>query len=352
MSKRDYYEVLGVTSSASEEDIRKAYKKAAVKFHPDRNPNNPEAEASFKEATEAYSILSDATKRNAYDRFGHAGVESQGYANQDMGDVFSHFQDLFSDFFGMGGNGRSSRQRSSRGQDIRVESQLTLKEAFTGCKKEVRIRGAVPCETCEGSGAAKGSKAETCRRCQGQGQVGTQRGFIMFSTTCPDCQGQGQVVKDPCGDCRGQGSVTKERTVMVTFPAGVDSGVRLRVSGQGMPGAQGAPSGDLYVDVAVRNDERYERDGADLIVREFIAFSEAALGTELSVELPDESQVRVEVPKGTQPGTVLTLRGKGIPRLDRRANGDLHVFVSVIVPKKLSRKAKKLLAELDAELAN
>lgn len=353
MSKRDYYEVLGVQKDAGDDEIRKAYKKLAVKYHPDRNPGNPEAEASFKEATEAYSVLSDAEKRSAYDRFGHAGLGGAGFDFQGagIGDIFSHFQDLFSDFFG-GASPGGGRRRAARGQDIRVEARLSLEEAFVGCKKEVKVRGAAPCDTCHGSGAAEGSKAETCRHCGGAGQVATQRGFIMFSTTCPSCQGQGRVITNPCGDCRGQGQVLKERKVLVTFPAGVDSGVRLRVSGQGMPGPEGAPSGDLYVDVEVTPDERWERDGPDLLVREVIAFSEAALGTELDIELPDQSKVQVEVPKGTQPGTVLTLRGKGIPRLDRRARGDLHIFVNVAVPKKLSRKAKKLLAELDAELAS
>ncbi len=349
MSKRDYYEVLNVTRTASEDEIRKAYKKAAVQFHPDRNPGDASAEASFKEATEAYSVLSDAGKRERYDRFGHSGVQGSDFDMGNMGNMGDMFSQMFSDLFG---GGRSARRAPARGQDIRVETELSFAEAFTGCKKEVKVRSAVACDTCGGNGAAPGSKPETCRHCGGNGQVSTQRGFIMFSTTCPSCQGQGRVVTDPCKECSGRGATVKERSVLVTFPAGVDSGVRLRVSGQGMPGPSGAPSGDLYVDVGVHEDERYQREGADLIVQETIAFSEAALGTKLDIHMPDETVIEVDVPHGTQPGTVLTLRGKGFPRLDRpRARGDLLVFVNVRVPKKLSRKAKKLLAELDSEIA-
>lgn len=356
MSKRDFYEVLGVAKDASEDDIRRAYKKAAVKYHPDRNPDDQEAETKFKEATEAYTVLQDAEKRRLYDQFGHSGLEGQAgfdFQGAGIGDILSQFQDMFSDFFGgMGGGFQGQRQRrQARGQDIRVEVRIPFHEAFTGVKREVVVRGHAPCDTCSGSGSKPGTHPETCRQCNGQGQVATQRGFIMFSTTCPVCRGRGQVITNPCETCDGAGLVDKERKVLVTFPAGVDSGVRMRVGGQGMPGPDGAMPGDLYVDVEVEGDERFEREGEELITRETLEFAEAALGTTLDVELPDEEKVEVEVPAGTQPGTVISVKKKGFPSLDRRARrGQLHVVVNVRVPKKLSRRAKKLLNELDQEL--
>ncbi len=356
--KRDYYEVLGVARETPADDIRKAYRQLALKYHPDRNPDDPEAEAKFKEATEAYSILSDAEKRQAYDQFGHAGVGGGfDFSGAGMGDVLSQFQDLFSDFFGgMGGGfgfGGGGRRRAAppRGQDVRVEASILLKESISGTKKEVRVRGAVPCDDCKGSGAKAGTAPERCGQCNGSGQATTQRGFIMFATTCPRCRGTGKTVKDPCGSCSGGGHVERERKVLVSFPAGIDSDQRLRVPGQGMPGPSGAPSGDLYVDVTVQDDPRFQREGYDLIARREVSFPEAALGAELEIELPDDSALSVDVPQGTQPNTVLSLRGKGVPRLDGRGFGDLHVVVEVAVPKKLSKRAKDLLAELETELS-
>lgn len=353
--KRDYYEVLGVARDASADDIRKAYRQAALKHHPDRNPDDPSAEAKFKEATEAYSVLSDTEKRTQYDRFGHAGVGGGfDFAGAGMGDIFSHFQDLFSDFFGGGfgfpGGGRR-RSGPPRGQDVRVDATITLKDSIAGVKREVSVTGVAPCETCSGSGAKPGTKPERCGQCNGSGQVTTQRGFIMFSTTCPACRGAGQRITDPCRDCSGSGHVERQRKVLVTFPAGIDSDQRLRVPGQGMPGPAGAQPGDLYVDVTVAEHDRFQREGYDLITRREISFPEAALGAELEIDLPDDSQVSVDVPAGTQPGTVLSLRGKGVPRLDQRGSGDLHVVVEVQVPRKLSKRARQLLNELESELA-
>jgi molecular chaperone DnaJ len=354
--KRDYYEILGVARESGDDDIKKAYRQAALKHHPDRNQGNPEAELKFKEATEAYTILSDADKRAAYDRFGHAGLGGGGYDfnNAGVGDILSHFQDMFSDFFGgagagFGGGGRRRRQ-PERGQDVRVELTLTLADALTGGKHEVSIHGAVSCETCHGSGAKAGTKPETCSQCRGAGQVTAQRGFIMFSSPCARCRGTGQMIAAPCETCRGQGAVEKQRKVLVNVPAGIDSEQRLRVPGQGMPGPANAPAGDLYVDIEVEGDEHFERHGNDLGTRLTLSFAEAALGMVTQLKLPDEREVMVKVEGGVQPGSVVVVKGEGAPRLDRGGRGDLHVVISVTVPKKLSKNAKRLLQELETEL--
>jgi molecular chaperone DnaJ len=354
--KRDYYEVLGIAREASDDEIRKAYRQAALKHHPDRNQGNAEAEQKFKEATEAYTVLSDRDKRAAYDRFGHAGLGGGGFDfnNAGVGDILSHFQDMFSDFFGgSGGFGFSGgrRRQPERGQDVRVELSLTLAEALTGGKHEVSIHGAAPCETCRGSGAKPGTKPETCSQCRGSGQVTAQRGFIMFSSPCARCRGTGQMIASPCDTCRGQGAVEKQRKVLVNVPAGIDSEQRLRVPGQGMPGPPNAPAGDLYVDIDVAADEHFERHGNDLGTRLTLTFSEAALGTSTALVLPDGRGVTVKVEPGTQPGSIVVVRGEGVPRLDRGGRGDLHVMISVKVPKKLSKNAKRLLQELDQELS-
>ncbi len=350
-AKRDYYEILGLAQDASEDDIKRAYRKAALKFHPDRNQGDKEAEVKFKEATEAYSVLSDKDKRATYDRFGHAGLQggAADFSGVGVGDIFSQFQDIFADFFG-DQNGRRGR-RQARGADVRVDARITLRDSMVGVKPEVTVEGLAPCEGCKGSGAAAGTTPETCRTCQGSGQVATQRGFIMFSSTCPTCRGQGSTISTPCTVCSGRGAVERQRKVLVTFPAGIDGGQRLRVPGQGMPGPSGAPSGDLYVDVALEAHPDFERDGADLVTRESISFVEAAVGTEFDVVLPDGTEVAVEIPSGTQPGTVITARGQGLQHIGRRGRGDLHVVVNVHVPKKLSRKARKLFEELEEELA-
>lgn len=347
--KRDYYEILGVAKDASADDIRKAYRQAALKNHPDRNPGDSSAEARFKEATEAYQVLSDEEKRGRYDRFGHAGVEG---GIPDMGgDIFSHFQDIFSEFFGGFGGGQRRRGGPARGQDIRVQQRLSLKDAMLGCKREVVLRTPSACEECTGTGAKPGTKRKQCGTCGGVGQVSTSRGFVMFTQTCPECAGEGTVVKTPCTACKGAGAVEKTRKVNVTFPAGVDSGQRLRVPGQGMPGHQGGPPGDLYVDIEIAPDERFERDGADLITRAHVSFADAAVGGMASVVLPDDSEVTVEVPAGTQPGEVIGVKGKGMPRIDGRGRGALQVVVQVDVPRRLSSRAKELLRELEEELA-
>ncbi len=354
--KRDFYVVLSVSREASDDDIRKAYRQAALKHHPDRNPGDQAAEEKFKEATEAYSILSDAEKRATYDRFGHAGLGGQGFDfnGAGMGDILSHFQDMFSDFFGgFGGQGQGGGRRKrgpERGQDVRVETSISLKDALLGGKHEITVSGAAPCETCHGSGAEPGSKTETCTQCRGSGQVTAQRGFIMFSSPCARCRGTGQYLPSPCVTCHGAGAVEKQRKVLVSIPGGIDSGQRLRVPRQGMPGPNGLPAGDLYVDIEVEADPLFERQGADLGTRASISFAEAALGSKIEVRMPDDTVVTADVAPGTQPNAIIVVRGQGMPRLDRHGRGDLHVAVNVRVPTRLSKQAKKLLRELDTEL--
>jgi molecular chaperone DnaJ len=347
--KRCYYEVLGVARDASDDDVRKSYRQCALKYHPDRNPDDAQAVAKFKEATEAYSVLSDAHKRARYDQFGHAGVEGGfDFSGAGIGDIFSQFQDLFSEFFSGGVPGR--RQAPRRGADLRVQQRLSLKEAVLGCKREVVVQAPAACDACKGSGAAPGSKRETCGTCRGTGQVATARGFIMFSSTCPACRGEGSRVSNPCGACKGSGQVEKTRKVIVTFPAGIDSDQRLRVPAQGMPAPPNGQPGDLYVDVEVEPDDRFEREGTELVVHANVSFANAALGTTITIAMLDDSNLEVDLPAGTQPGEVITFKGKGVPRLDGRGRGSLHVQVQVEVPRNLSPRAKTLLAELDQEL--
>lgn len=351
--RRDLYEVLGVGKTASADEIRKAYRQAALKNHPDRNQGDEAASARFKEATEAFQVLSDDDKRGRYDRFGFAGIEGSQGPPDFGGDIFSHFQDIFSEFFGGSGGGQQRRRGNgpSRGQDIRVQQRLTLKEALEGCKREVPLRTPSPCDTCEGSGAKPGTKKKACGMCGGVGQVSSSRGFVMFTQACPECGGEGQVIKSPCDVCRGQGVVEKQRKVVVSFPAGIDTNQRLRVPSQGMSGGRGGPPGDLFVDVEVTADPAFERDGLDLITRGKVSFTEAALGKRIEVVLPTEEKIDVDVPAGTQPGDVVTIRSKGAPRIDGRGRGSLHVVVQVDVPRVLSARARQLLGELSEELA-
>jgi molecular chaperone DnaJ len=351
--RRCFYDVLGVQRAASEDEIRKCYRQAALKYHPDRNPDDPSASAKFKEATEAFSVLSDRQKRARYDQFGHAGVEGGGFdfSGAGMSDIFSQFQDIFSEFFaGGGGPQRGRRQGPRRGADLRIQERLTLKEAIVGCKREVVVRAPATCEPCGGSGAASGAQRQACATCRGAGQVSSARGFVMFTSTCPTCHGQGTILRDPCGKCHGSGQVERTRKVLVTFPPGIDSNQRLRVPGQGLPGPMGGEAGDLYVDVELEPDERFERDGTDLATRTSVSFAEASLGTTVTIPLLDDTELAVDIPPGTQPGDVITLKGKGAPRVDGRGRGALHIQVQVEVPRALTARAKSLLAELEEEL--
>lgn len=351
-SKRDYYEVLSVSREVSCDELRKAYRREALKHHPDRNQGNAGAEANFKEINEAYQVLSDDEKRRVYDQFGHAGLDGAG-GQGGMGDVFAHMQDLFSEMFS-GSMGFGGGARPRRGGDLRVQTRLTLREAAFGCKREVSVRAPAPCTDCAGSGAKAGSKPETCAQCRGSGQVSNTRGFVMFTSTCPRCRGVGRVVKHACPSCGGQGAVERVRKVNVTFPAGIDAAQRLRVPGQGMPGPNGAPSGDLYVEVDVETDPRFERDGVDLVERVHVPFTDAALGAEICVAAldpaDDESTIPLVLPSGTQSGEVFTVKGHGIPRLDGRGRGSLVVVVQVDVPTALTPRARDLLEQLGQEL--
>ncbi len=348
--KRDFYVILSVTRESTDDEIKRAYRQAALKHHPDRNPGDKSAEEKFKEASEAYAVLSDADKRAAYDRYGHAGLNG-GSGADSMSDILSHFQDMFSDFFGGNQGGGQRRKRGpDRGQDVRVEATISLRDALLGGKHEITVSGAAPCDSCNGSGAEPGTKTETRNQCRGSGQVTAQRGFIMFSSPCARCRGTGQYLPSPCHSCHGSGAVERQRKVIVAIPGGIDSGQRLRVPKQGMPGPSGLPPGDLYVDIEVESDERFERQGADLGTRASISFAEAALGSKLEIRMPDDTLISAEVQPGTQPNSVIVVRGQGMPRLDRHGRGDLHVAVNVRVPTKLSKTAKKLLRDLEAEL--
>lgn len=344
--KRDYYEVLGVSRDASEGDIKKAYRKVAALHHPDRNPGDPSAEERFKEAAEAFDVLKDDRKRQVYDRYGHAGLQSGGMNTgfTSVEDIFGSFGDIFGDLFGFGGPARR-RDGPTRGADLTVVTQLTLKEAAFGCQKEVKLAFPSPCDACEGSGA-EGGKFTTCATCQGAGQVAHARGGFVLQTTCPTCRGQGRSASKACPKCKGSGDVEVERTVKVSIPAGVDEGLSLRLVNQGQPGRRGGPPGSLFVKFHVQPDERFQRDGADLVHELHVSFTQAALGAKVKAPTLDDKELDVTLAAGTQPGDVITLKGKGIPRIDGRGVGDLHCQVQIDVPKKLSAKATKLLMEL------
>jgi molecular chaperone DnaJ len=362
--KRCFYEVLGVAREASADEIRRAYKQQALKHHPDRNQGNPAAEAAFKECNAAYQVLSDEEKRRLYDQFGHAAFDGSlgqsGFPGGGVADVFSHMQDLFSEMFSGGGQVGGFGRQPRRGGDLRVQQRLTLQEAAFGAKREVVVHAPARCNDCNGSGAKPGTKPETCPHCRGAGHVSNARGFVMFTATCPRCQGQGVVIKTPCKTCEGHGLVERPRKVVVSFPAGVDAGQRLRVPGQGLPGPAGAPAGDLYVEIDVEEDEHFERDGADLVTRVSVTFAEAALGAQIQVHALEpangaglggaEATLPVVIAPGTQPGAVITMKGHGVPRLDGRGRGSLVVVVQVEVPKQVSARARELLTELESEL--
>ncbi|ACJ27993.1 DnaJ central region:Heat shock protein DnaJ:Chaperone DnaJ [Shewanella piezotolerans WP3] len=349
MSKRDFYEVLGVGRDASEREVKKAYKRLAMKFHPDRNPGDKEAEASFKEVKEAYEILTDSDKKAAYDQFGHAGVDPNrgggGHGGADFGDVFG---DVFGDIFGGGRRGGGQRQ-AARGSDLRYNLELSLEEAVKGLSKELRIPTLVACEPCDGSGAKKGSKPTTCGTCHGQGQVQMRQGFFAVQQACPTCHGRGKIIKDPCNKCHGEGRVEKSKTLSVKIPAGVDTGDRIRLSGEGEAGEFGAPPGDLYVQVSVREHAIFQRDGNNLYCEVPISFSKAALGGEIEVPTLD-GKVNLKIPTETQTGRMFRMRGKGVKSVRSHAVGDLLCKVVMETPVNLNERQKELLREFEETL--
>ena len=349
--KRDYYEVLGVTRTANDQEIKSAYRKLAMQWHPDRNPNNPDAEEKFKECSEAYSVLADSQQRARYDQFGHAGVGSgMGGGGVDFNSaIFTDFSDIFGDLFGIGdlfGAGRGGRRsRAQRGADLREDVTLEFEEAVFGITTNIEVQKHEACENCVGSGIAPGKSAQTCKTCGGRGQVRYQQGFFSIARTCSSCGGAGQVITDPCPKCKGEGRVLKTRKLEVKVPAGVEDGMRMRYASQGEPGYFGGPAGDLYVVLHVKEHAFFQRDGHHLHCAIPISFPQAALGAE--IEIPTlEGTHKLKVPEGTQSGTVFKVRGKGIPVLNGHGKGDLLVEVKVQVPTKLTKRQKELLAEL------
>ena len=347
MAKRDYYEVLDVNRDASDADIKKAYRRLAMKFHPDRNPDNPKAEEQFKEAKEAYEVLSEPEKRAAYDQYGHAGVDqSAGMGGGGAG--FGGFADAFGDIFGdiFGGGGNRSRSNVYRGADLRYNLEISLEEAARGAETRIRIPTMDECDTCHGSGAKPGTEPVSCPTCNGHGQVRMTQGFFSIAQTCPKCHGNGKIVQDPCGSCSGQGRIKRQKTLSVKIPAGVDEGDRIRLSGEGEAGVNSGPNGDLYVVIHLRAHDVFQRDGNNLHCEMPISFTKAALGGEIEIPTLD-GYAKIKIPSETQSGKVFRLRGKGIKGVRSSATGDLHCHVVVETPVNLTARQKELLAELE-----
>jgi molecular chaperone DnaJ len=350
VAKRDFYETLGVAKTATDAELKAAFRKAAMLCHPDRHPGDHQAETRFKELNEAYQALSDANKRAAYDRYGHAAFEQNGAG---MGDGFASsmadiFDDLFGDMMGRRGGGRNASGKE-RGADLRYNLEITLEEAYHGKNATIKLPTSVTCETCAGSGAKAGSKPHTCKTCAGHGRVRAQQGFFAIERTCPTCQGRGQTIDNPCDRCAGSGRVTRERTLSVNVPAGVEDGTRIRLTGEGEAGQRGGSTGDLYIFLSIKPHPFFQRDGADLCCRVPISMVQAALGGEFSVRAVDGGDAKVRVPEGAQSGRQLRIRGKGMPALRSRDFGDLYIQVNVETPQNLTRRQRELLAEFDAE---
>lgn len=340
----DYYELLGVERDVGDGELKKAYRKLAMQCHPDRNPGDPAAEERFKAISEAYSVLADPQKRQIYDRYGKQGLQNQGFSGTaDFGDIFSQFSDLFGDFFGFGG-GRRGRQRATRGADLRMQVQIDLEQALAGIEREFEIPRSTHCETCAGTGAKAGTSPKPCGTCGGRGQVAVNRGFIQMTTACPRCRGEGQIIESPCRDCGGTGGRKISDKVKVRIPAGIESGMKLRVGGKGerAPAPDGEP-GDLFVVVQVVDHPRFERHGTELLGEVEIDMVQACLGAEVSYATLD-GETTLRITPGTQPGDLLRLRGKGMPSVDRsRGRGDLHLRVVVRIPKSLDPRRRELL---------
>ncbi len=349
--KRDYYEILGVDRNTSQQEIKSSYRKLAVQFHPDRNGGNKEAEERFKEAAEAYSVLSDPEKRAQYDRFGHAGIGGGGFGGFDP-DIFSDFSDVLGDFFGFGdifGSSRRRRNQPQRGVDLRYDLTVEFEDAVFGSKAKIRIPRSQTCEQCKGTGADPNHGTSGCSTCGGSGQVRFQQGFFTISRTCSTCRGTGQIIKEPCSACHGNGRIQKEKILELRIPAGVESGSRLRVNGEGESGFNGGPPGDLYVVITVKEHPIFKRQGDDIYCETPLTITQAALGTDVKVSTLEGEQ-NLRIPEGTQTGAIFRLKGKGVVNINGMGRGDQHVRVVVRTPTKLSRRQRELLQELDNEL--
>ena len=357
MSKRDYYDVLGISKGASADEIKKAFRKKAKELHPDRNSDNPNAESQFKEANEAYDVLKDPDKKAAYDRYGHAAFEGGmggggrpggGYGQGDFSSAFSDvFDDLFGDFMGGGGRGQGGRQRAARGADLRYNLRVTLEEAYAGMQKTINVPTAVACGACSGSGAEGGAEPTTCPTCSGMGKVRAQQGFFTIERTCPTCSGIGQIIKNPCKSCGGKGRVEKERALSVNIPAGVETGTRIRLSGEGEAGMRGGPTGDLYIFIEVREHDIFQREGTNLFCRVPVSMITAALGGDIEVPTIDGGRSRVKIPAGSQSGRQMRLRSKGMPALRGGGQGDMFIEMAVETPVNLTSRQKELLQEFE-----
>ncbi len=353
MSKRDYYELLGLSKGASADEIKKAYRAKAKQLHPDRNADNPNAEAQFKEVNEAYDVLKDADKKAAYDRFGHAAFEGGmggGGRPGGQGDFTSAFSDVFDDLFGdfMGGGRRSGgRNRATRGSDLRYNLRVSLEEAYTGLQKSIKVPTSVQCGSCNGTGAESGSEPTTCPTCSGMGKVRATQGFFTVERTCPTCSGLGQMIKNPCRSCSGAGRVEKDRSLSVNVPAGVETGTRIRLSGEGEAGMRGGPAGDLYIFIEVEEHKIFNRDGLNLFCRVPVSMSSAALGGDIEVPTIDGGRSRVKIPQGSQSGRQMRLRGKGMPAIKSSHSGDMFIELAVETPVNLTTRQKELLREFE-----
>jgi len=344
-TKRDYYEVLGISRDAGESEIKSRYRKLAMKYHPDRNPGDKEAEEKFKEAAEAYEVLHDPKKRQIYDQFGHQGLEGSGFSGfGGFDDIFSSFGDIFEDFFGFGSGRRSNRSRSQRGSDLRYDMELTFMEAAFGTDTQISVQKPASCPSCAGSGCASGTQPENCQHCGGSGQISRSQGFFTVRTTCPHCRGNGQIIARPCDNCRGAGKIEVSKKVSVKIPAGVDNGSRLRLTGEGEAGSYGGPPGDLYVFLHVKPHEFFQRNNVDIICQIPISFVQAALGD--SVQVPTlNGEKTLDIPKGTQPGDIFRFHGEGIPSLRNGNRGDQIIQVDIKTPTNINKKQEELLRE-------
>jgi molecular chaperone DnaJ len=353
VAKKDYYEILGVSRTASAEEIKKAYRQRAMSFHPDRNPGNREAEDRFKEAAEAYSVLVDPQKRSIYDRFGHEGLRGEGFSGFSGFDssIFADFEDILGNFFGFtfgsffGGREKAGNSGRQRGRDLALEVEISLEEAAVGVEREIKLTRAEHCPECRGSGRKPGTRNAPCPQCAGRGQIRYQQGFFTVARTCSKCQGRGEVITSPCESCGGRGQVKEKRSLKVKIPAGIDDGSRLRLAGEGEAGDEGMPAGDLFVGVRVRKHAFFERDGNDLVCQITISFTQAALGARLEIPTLEGTEI-LKIHPGVQPGEILRMKGRGIQDLSGRRKGDLYVKVQIRTPEGLSKEQKALLTEL------